>query len=417
MEADFHRKFMKYYTAILVFCFIGLVLLPSTPAQGQASSPIQDLKNWLASSQRTDINEQSWATKALTQAQADEAKDLLWKDFVAQIKRDRKQEWDSKVISMGDLKMKFDFKVFGEPGENGRRFFISMHGGGGAPPRVNEQQWKNQIGLYQPEEGIYLAPRAPTDTWNLWHQAHIDKFFERIIQDAVVFEDVDPNRVYFMGYSAGGDGVYQLAPRMADHLAAAAMMAGHPNDANPLGLRNIGFTLHMGAEDSAYNRNKIAGDWKVKLAELQKADPTAYPHEVTIHKGKGHWMDREDAVAVEWMSNFERNPWPEKIAWHVRNSEPQEFYWLHAEQPQAKSNIIVSRAGQTIEVETCPTEDIVIRLNDEMVNLDEPVVIKTPAGKATSQTYQRNIMTLFKTLQERGDKSYMFPVEVSVSTQ
>ena len=106
-----------------------------------------------------------------------------------------------------------------------------------------------------------------------------------------------------------------------------------------------------------------------------------------------------------------------KIAWHVRNSEPQEFYWLHAEQPQAKSDIIVSRAGQTIEVDTCPTEDIVIRLNDEMVNLDEPVVIKTPAGKATSQTYQRNIMTLFKTLQERGDKSYMFPVEVSVSTQ
>ncbi|MEM7298333.1 MAG: hypothetical protein AAF391_08720 [Bacteroidota bacterium] len=53
-----------------------------------------------------------------------------------------------------------------------------------------------------------------------------------------------------MGYSAGGDGVYQLAPRMADSLAAAAMMAGHPNDASPLGLRNIGFTLHMGGKDA-----------------------------------------------------------------------------------------------------------------------------------------------------------------------
>jgi dienelactone hydrolase len=28
--------------------------------------------------------------------------------------------------------------------------------------------------------------------------------------------DVNPNKVYVMGYSAGGDGVWRLAPRMAD---------------------------------------------------------------------------------------------------------------------------------------------------------------------------------------------------------
>ena len=64
--------------------------------------------------------------------------------------------------------------------------------------------------------------------------------------------DVDPNRVYIMGYSAGGDGVYQLAPRMADRWAAAAMMAGHPNDASPLGLRNItGFNHHTSTTKTA----------------------------------------------------------------------------------------------------------------------------------------------------------------------
>ena len=82
---------------------------------------------------------------------------------------------------------------------------------------------------------FYLVPRAPTNTWNLWHQSHIDHFFDRLIQGAVHLMGANPNRVYFMGYSAGGDGVYQLAPRMADRLAAASMMAGHPNDASPLG--------------------------------------------------------------------------------------------------------------------------------------------------------------------------------------
>ena len=107
-------------------------------------------------------------------------------------------------------------------------------------------------------------------------------------EDAILFEDVNPNQVYIMGYSAGGDGVYQLAPRMADQLAAAAMMAGHPNNASPLGLRNIGFTLHMGGQDKAYNRNGIARQWKQKLADLQENDPEGYRHEVTIHEKYGH---------------------------------------------------------------------------------------------------------------------------------
>ena len=46
----------------------------------------------------------------------------------------------------------------------------------------------------------------------------------RLIENLVALQEVNPNRVYLMGYSAGGDGVYQVAPRMADTLAAAAMM-------------------------------------------------------------------------------------------------------------------------------------------------------------------------------------------------
>jgi len=89
----------------------------------------------------------------------------------------------------------------------------------------------------------------------------------------IVFNEVDPNKVYLMGYSAGGDGVYQLAPRMADRFAAASMMAGHPNDASPLGLRNIGFTIHMGANDSSYNRNKVALEWEKILRKLEVLVP------------------------------------------------------------------------------------------------------------------------------------------------
>ena len=58
-----------------------------------------------------------------------------------------------------------------------------------------------------------LGATAPTNTWNLWHQPHIDKFFGRLIESLIILENVDSNRVYVMGYSAGSDGVYQIGPQ------------------------------------------------------------------------------------------------------------------------------------------------------------------------------------------------------------
>jgi poly(3-hydroxybutyrate) depolymerase len=55
----------------------------------------------------------------------------------------------------------------------------------------------------------------------MWFAPDIDPLFERLITNMIVFEGIDPNKVYINGYSAGGDGVYQLGPRMADHWASA----------------------------------------------------------------------------------------------------------------------------------------------------------------------------------------------------
>ena len=183
----------------------------------------------------------------LTRSEAAQQSSQLWQDHQTSMVKHFRSAWEKKEFQLGNHAMKFDYKVFGEKPAEGRSLYISMHGGGGAVPEVNDRQWENQKRLYEPAEGVYLAPRAPTNTWNLWHQPHIDTLFDQIIQATVVFLEVNPNRVYLMGYSAGGDGVYQLAPRFADRLAAAAMMAGHPNDASPLGLRNIGFYLAYGS--------------------------------------------------------------------------------------------------------------------------------------------------------------------------
>ena len=204
--------------------FLSLALLLT--CHSLYADPVKNLESWLTASPLSDarLNElttQDFAKQPLTAEQADRAGQILWRARTEFLRADRKAEVEARELVIGDLKMPFWYRTFGDQPASGRRLFISMHGGGGAPAAVNDQQYENQKRLYQPAEGIYLVPRAATNTWDLWHQAHIDQFFDRLITDMIVLENVNPNQVYIMGYSAGGDGVYQLAPRMADQLAAA----------------------------------------------------------------------------------------------------------------------------------------------------------------------------------------------------
>jgi predicted esterase len=314
---------------------------------------------------------------------------------------------------LGDLAMAYETRTFGE---QPRSLVISMHGGGGAPKTVNDRQWKNQISLYQLPEGIYVAPRAPTDTWNMWHQAHIDSFLTRLIENMVLFEGIDPDRVYLTGYSAGGDGVFQLAPRMADQLAAAAMMAGHPNETQPLGLRNLPFTLHVGGEDAAYNRNKIAAEWSEKLAKLRQEDPSGYEHWAKVYAGKGHWLDREEAAGVEWMLEFTRNIIPQRIVWLQDDVRHHRFYWLACDDSAAKAGdkIVAVRQENTITIEAAPPGKVTVLLRDDMLDMDQPIAIKFGEKVVFRGKVDRSLATLAQTLADRGDPNAMFSAQVAV---
>lgn len=343
-------------------------------------------------------------------------RDLLWQQHVERMRAERTAEMQAKVLKLDGKELRFDYKVFGAEPEDGYSLYISMHGGGGAPPEVNDQQWENQKRLYEPAEGIYLAPRAATDTWNLWHQSHIDALFDRLIENLVALEGVNPDRIYVMGYSAGGDGVYQLAPRMADRWAAAAMMAGHPNDADPASLRNLPFTLHMGAEDGAYDRNKVAAAWGEKLAALEASDPGAYTHHVQIHEGKGHWMDRDDAVAVPWMAQYTRNLRPKRIVWQQDDVVHERFYWLKMEDPQPRSRIVVERKGNAIQVlEAKDVQTLRIRLDPSMVDFSKEVVVTFADQELFRGMVQADQDVRRATLRERGDPHGIWDAEIRLA--
>ena len=351
----------------------------------------------------------------LSLSEAEKIEKNIYNDFKKEIIVTRSGEMEDRVIELKDKKIKFDIKHFGEQGEDGWSLFISLHGGGGTTESENNRLWNRHKTLYELEDGILFTPRSPSNTWNMWFQSHVDTFFNRIIQNMIAFHNVDPNKIYIMGRSAGGDGIYQVAPRMADRFAAAAMSAGHPNDSSPLGLRNTAFTIHMGENDSLYNRNDMAVKWGNDLKKLNEEDPEGYRHYIKIYKNKGHWMDNLEASALDWMSDFIRNPYPSKVVWKQGNVLHKRFYWLRNEDPSFGDLIECNIDDQIITVLSSSSSKITIQLNDDLVDMDREITVNYLGRQLFKGFVYRDIDIIERSIREYGDPKSVYYGEIRLT--
>jgi len=208
-----------------------------------------------------------------------------------------------------------------------------------------------------------------------------------------------------MGYSAGGDGVWQLAPRMADRFAAASMMAGHPNESSLLGVRNLPFGIFMGGADHAYKRNEIAVKKTAEIRMLKDADKDGYIHMSRIYEGMPHWMGRKDAEALPWMAGFSRRTWPKKIVWLQDDVTHNRFYWLEIPDDSAKKGqkIVASVEGRRITLKGDVPAGTRLLLHDALLDLDQPVEVVINGGPVKTYEVKRSSEVIRAALEDRLD--------------
>ena len=138
-------------------------------------------------------NENSFS---LSYEQAKNLEHKFYQEYADDLLLNRSLEIENKLISIENINLKYHIKFFGEMPLTGWSLFISLHGGGGVDPSINERQWNRHKGLYQLKQGILLTPRSPTDTWNMWHQEHIDKILNRLIQNMIAKYKINPNKCF-----------------------------------------------------------------------------------------------------------------------------------------------------------------------------------------------------------------------------
>ncbi len=386
-------------------------------------------------------------------AEAQQCQKELWKKYCADLRDDevRKAEMKEKCLVFGDAKMKFGMEIIGEPSANGYPVYIALHGGGECPvPFINDRQWEH-MGIYYKDSvksGIYINPRGVRDTWDTHANPESYPLYDRLIEDLIAFYFADPNRIYLMGFSAGGDGVYLVGPRMADRFAALHMSAGHPNEGSMVNLYHTPIQLQVGMNDFAYNRNHVTVEYQLYLDRLQQENPDGYIHNVYVHVGKPHnfrdnaqesqpvmidncaWLHTGlvtkrmvDSNAVRFLEEFVRNPLPQRVIWELNTREYSEmrltdsFYWLSVPSDVEDGIVIVRLEPKTnsIVVERDDTNGAVTALlRDGMLDLDREITVVFPDGTKSVHQVERSRQMMEETITDRGDENYIFSASLAL---
>lgn len=354
---------------------------------------------------------------------------------IAALPADQRPKLEPAQISAGGKTMPYFLVAKGTKPASGWPLVISLHGGGGNPQAqgphawdVNTREWQAQMALFErlyPANALYFIPRMADDREGRWWYDYCQEIYDQIIRRAVLFREVDPNRILIMGISEGGYAAFRLPANQPDRWAAAgAMAAAEPLATSPPeNLRHTAFRCDIGAEDTMFDRIGLARTYMQKLDELAQSHPREYTHHFGEQKGRGHGIDYQ--ACPEWIINPSRNPRPKALTWTVQklhNTLHTHNYWLELATPPADLPVQLTAAidANTITLTAThkgqPTHDLKLRLvlDDALVDLNQPVTVKLNGTTAHQGLLPRSAATLVRTLTGRGDPAMMFSAELTL---
>ena len=340
---------------------------------------------------------------------------------------------------------------------NGWPLTIAMHGGGGTGDKlanphawpVNSREWKAQINLaikYYPTDMIYFVPRMVDDNQGRWWKEFNHTAFTAMIRHAILFWDVDPNRIYMLGISEGGYGTETLACRYPDRLAAANGMAcGSGTSIHVENLRNLPFRTDVGEKDTMFKRQPNAVAKHKLLEELRKADPKGYENHLEVYEGRGHGIDYRPGP--KWMVQKTRTPHPDRVTYTLFEHDKVKnkgAYWIEAlndldkkvikldARIDSKRNIISIDARATIKDEAVQAADwqqpltdpgetkaasglkLRLWLHDKLLDLDKPIKIRINGKTVKTDKVTPSLVTMQESLMQFGDPEFIYPAQLEV---
>jgi pimeloyl-ACP methyl ester carboxylesterase len=296
-----------------------------------------------------------------------------------------------------------------------------------------------------PGNMIYFVPRMVDDNRGRWWREWNHQAFQALIRHAILFWDVDPNRIYMLGISEGGYGTENLACRYPEKLAAATGLAcGSGTSIHVENLRNLPFRTDVGETDNMFDRRPNAVKKHALIEEYRAKDPAGYINHLEVHKGRGHGIYYKPGV--EWLLPFTRNPHPDRVTYTIftnDNSRNEGAYWLRVISDLDKKTVFLDarmdRKTNTIDISAKAADEVVQRpdaqqaliepgqavdasglklrlwLHESLLDLAKPVEVKINGKPVTTLTPSPDTAAMAESLLFYGDPECIYPAKVDVT--
>ncbi len=350
-----------------------------------------------------------------------EIRQMAWDAYRnGRLARSLRSDYQNSQVKNNGYVSPYFVKQVGEKPADGWPLFIAMHGGGGVAKKFNDRQWNNMKGYYRNQTGsggyLYVALRAPTDAWNGFYTSYIYPLIDNLIRQFMIYEDINPNKVFAMGYSHGGYGAFAIGPTMADRFAAVHASAAAPTGQSAaLNLRNTRFTYMVGEKDTAYGRVDRCRNFSKTIEQLRDGRDDIYPVVFELKKGFGHGgLPDRDKIAE--MIKYRRTPLPKTIAWQMTVGNVHNFYWLRVPGAGGSQKITANCSDNTIVLNSENVKEVHILLDNRLVDPGKPVTVKAN-NTVTVTDVQLHIETLLETLLQRGDPEFAFTSQIIIDLQ
>lgn len=291
---------------------------------------------------------------------------------------------------------------------------IGMHGGGvgsGDPYSMQPPITAAANAL----DMVAICPQVLEKTERGWTDSGTEEFVLDLVDAAIRTWEIDPARVYFGGHSMGGYGSWTLGAHHADRVAGLAPSAGAPTpimnyeheiiDIDPgvvPSLRNVPMIVFQSVDDPQVPPDANQG----AVARVEKAKQEWGGYENFQYwevDGRGHALHEGGMLALlEPLSEFERNPIPERIVWQPKLDWKRQFYWLYWETPMAEAIVVadLDREANAVRIQCDRAmQGMRILLDDRVLDLEKEIVVFVNGEEVARQVVAPELGTLLLTSQ------------------
>lgn len=310
---------------------------------------------------------------------------------------------------------------------------IGLHGGGEGAGDKSEAQgtWSAPL---QKHKLMGVFPQGIKLVHDTWNTVEGERFLLTLIEAAKRTYDIDPDRVFFAGFSMGGSGSWFMAGRHPQLLAGAmpfhgVIFASPKSQSEHIDMLHHGFVPNVRHVPLYYttgtaDRNCFPSTYLFAekiLNDLRKAHPGDYEINFRCIDGLAHqYAPGEPQGAFQWMLNRTRKTFPKSLTWEnareIQSVDPgprfviNSYYWLRCADPSEKMEVEADIKGQeiTLQIKRHDPSGFTVYLSPELLDVTKEVVLKVNGEEKYKGIPAPSFSAMLESMSDRFDRNMVF---------